>query len=343
MVNYHSSVYIKWQLKILHEFNTENDFDLIIIDNSNNINEFKKLKSLTNTYPNVKLVKYTPKCKTASGQHGEGLDKIRKIANSKYLIVQDPDFFWLKKNYLSWLESLLQYNDAVGIPYPKTVLEGQARFPGAFGCAYPLEKIKDISFKAYINDDVEYSEGKFLEFRKNNSMGKKYDFPYDVGWSLRKKLSKKHNHNFISFYQKEIFNAIGEELSQNTKYSFETNSRVYYHNNNIVCLHLFRGTFTGRVEDNKDTNNVISDTLYKVRNDIAQFIYQSIKKDDFSFTQRSSKNINILDEILKASNSKRLCIAFIFLFLKNIRIIRFFIPFRKKTIIKIINKVVNNS
>ena len=39
MVNYYSSVYIEWQIKILYDFNKEKDFTLVIVDNSDDANE----------------------------------------------------------------------------------------------------------------------------------------------------------------------------------------------------------------------------------------------------------------------------------------------------------------
>lgn len=332
MVNYYSSVYIEWQIKILYNFNKEQDFTLIIVDNSDDQNEFEKLKKLSKDLSNVKLVEYKPKCKTASGQHGEGLDKIVQTADSEYIILQDPDFFWLKKDYLLWLEYLLKYNDAVGIPYPQLVTEGQGRFPGAFGCAFNYKKIRNLSFKAYIEDSIEISRKKYEEFLKTTN--KPYDFSYDVGWKVRKALSKDNDYNFISFHQKDIFNAIGEHLNQTTKHSFETISKIYYHNNEPVSLHLFRGTFTGKVDDNlQDAKQPISNKLYNARHTITKFIYECISENDFSFTNKKQKpvidlNINLLSKI-----------TFIKLLLKFKRtpLIKCFVPIKKKSLLNILN------
>ena len=48
-VNYKTSVYMKWQLKALYEFNNPEDFDLIIVDNSRP-KEKKELEMLTAPY-----------------------------------------------------------------------------------------------------------------------------------------------------------------------------------------------------------------------------------------------------------------------------------------------------
>ena len=333
MVNYHSSVYIKWQLKILYNFNSEKDFRLIIVDNSQDEKEFTELEKLCKDYSNIDLINYTPKSQTASGQHGEGIDEIIKIANSKYIILQDPDFFWLKKDYLKWLEHLMKYNDAVGIPYPKIVSEGHSTFPGAFGCAFILERIKHISFKAYIDNDVELSWKKYHEF--NAKHGEVYDFFYDVGWKVRKKLSHNNDYNFLSFHQKLILNAIGEKLNHKLKHSFETVSRIYYHNNIPVSLHLFRGTFTGRVKNHKDQKQCLNEELYEVRNEISAFIYDSISKNDFSFSEiepisLSNLKITILFKIIFIK---------LLLNLKRTPIIKIILPIKKKSLLKILENI----
>ena len=50
IVNYFSSVYIKWQLKILYEFNNVDNFELVIVDNSVDESEKKILQNLTENY-----------------------------------------------------------------------------------------------------------------------------------------------------------------------------------------------------------------------------------------------------------------------------------------------------
>ena len=49
-VNFRSSVYVEYQLKILYEFNNVDDFDLVIVDNSNDEQEFENLSKLCRPY-----------------------------------------------------------------------------------------------------------------------------------------------------------------------------------------------------------------------------------------------------------------------------------------------------
>jgi hypothetical protein len=324
MVNYYSSVYIEWQLKILFEFNSESDFKLIIVDNSQNEEEFKRLTQLCSNpkyKQKVNIIKHNPVDKSASGQHGEGLDIIKDKAESEYLVTQDPDFFWLKKDYLKWLDYLMKYNDAVGIPYPYKVIEGQEHFPGSFGCVYKLSKIKNLSFKPYINNDISFSWQKFNEILSKKK-DKKYDFSYDVGWQIRKKLSKDNDRNFISFSQKNIFNYLGEKLKNKTPYSFETNSKIYYHNNKIIGLHLFRGTFTGKVKKHMDSINKLTKDLVSIRNQIGRFAYNQIANNNCDL-----KSINFSPKISIVS------LFYLLLYkLKSNNLTKHIIPIKSKNI-----------
>ena len=339
MVNYNSSVYVKWQLKILFEANSEDDFQLIIVDNSESNDEFQELKKLCKSYHNITLLQHSPKCTTASGQHGEGLDIIRELSNSKYFLVQDPDFFWLKKDYLKWLEKLLQYNDAVGVPYHNKVPNGQEYFPSAFGCAYIHERIKNISFMPY-NGDIETSFRKHEENLNNKESG--YDFSYDVGWRVRESLSQSTDDNFISFSQLRLDESIFRNFmhsAEMSSHSFDFCSSIYHHNGKIVALHLFRGTFTGEVSSYSDPKRRLTSNIVKTRNSIAQLMYTEI-------LNYNPKLNSLYDKTLKKtmrSVSEEVDIGFVglefstilwylLLYVKRIKILKILIPIKSSYI-----------
>jgi len=338
-VNFKSFVYIKWQLKILYEFNQSDTFDLIIIDNSDDDVEFNNLSKLVEPYKlkygNILLLKYKPSNKTSSGQHGEAIEFSKKYVNSKFLLIHDPDFFWLRKNYLSYLETLLLSNVAVGAPYPRKVNIGQEYFPSAFGCAYPTKLVKNISFLPYIDNNYEKS---WNEYYALNYDKKNYDFYYDVGWLVRKELSDTFDNNFISFSQVNIKNKLGELLKLKENYSYETNTRVYYHNNKVIASHLFRGSHTGEVLKNQDPNLKLSKKINNSRDLIGEFMFNQIKNDN-----EYLNNINIdlennmrsnFNKILFNKNLILLLIQLIFYSrikkIKKIKFCNFLIPIRTK-------------
>ncbi len=329
-VTYFSSPYIEYQLKILYEFNDPSEFDLIYVDNSCDDSEIEELRKIIkpyrDKYRNVKLIPYRPKSQYSSGQHGEALDIGMEYVDSQYLLVHDPDFFWLKKDYLKWLEYLLQYNDCIGAPYVLKVQEGNEYFPSAFGCAYKVEQIKNVSFMPFV--DGGYKESWDLYHEKNTNHD--CDFFYDVGWKIRRHLSSSHNdYNFISFSQENIFDLLKESIPSlnNQGYSFESNARIYFHNKTIVASHLFRGNFTGKVKDNKDPKNKMNVKLKNIRKDIAEFMYNSVL------------NKNDINKILNISYDRKVVFKDYFYKLKFTRLIILFFRYLGKKILKKFRKL----
>ena len=322
IVNYRSSVYLKWQLKILYEFNDINDFELIIIDNSVDENEKNNLLNLISDYQkefnNIKLHFYQPHNKTASGQHGEAIEYAKQYIEGQYLLIHDPDFFWLKKNYLNTLENLLKNHVAVGAPYKGNSMNGNSKFPSAFGCAYKFSDVKNISFEPFIDGDFEKSWEIFNKFQneqhqiwKNNPKLAKinYDFSFDVGWQIRNQLSNEDNDdNFITFNQFNIKNGLIELLNLKISHSFETISSIYFFNDKIIALHLFRGTFTGQHNEHCDPKINHSEELFKTRDLIAKFLYDqiSLKNKDLNLCYlkiiKKKKRKKIKDKIKKFIN-----------------------------------------
>ncbi len=311
IVNYKSNVYLKWQFKILYDFNDPQDFEVIIVDNSVEEEEKNKLEELSknykSTYQNIKILYFQPTDKTASGQHGQGIEFGKKYANSEYLLVQDPDFFWLKNQYLNHLEQLLQNSDAVGAPYPKKVAEGHPYFPSAFGCAYQFSKVKDVSFEPYIDNDIEKS---WQKYKESNAFEKGLDFYYDVGWMVRKALSlPSENKNFISFSQLNIKNELLNLLKLEDSHSYETNTRLYFWNNEVICLHLFRGTFTGKVTKYQDPQLTLSLKIIHIRDKIGEFMYKSIGDNNTDLNAIANKLRLYFDSFNEFKNGSHQMVA----------------------------------
>ena len=285
-VNYKTSIYMKWQLKGLYEFNNPNDFELIIVDNSrpHEAEALEKIiKPYQEKYNNIKIIYYKPIAIKASDQHGEALDVAKEYATAKYFLTQDPDFFWVKQNYLKWFESFLDKDFvAIGAPYQNKTTNGHPYFPCAYGCAHPLKLIKDITYKP------DFSDESLLEI-KNLSQG--YIFSRDVGWQIRVALSTPKSTNFISFDQRkarELFWILGT-------HSYEFLTREYMFNNKTVAFHLFRGSFTGEVKDFIDENKKTPEKWLDIREQYSQYFYRTLKKGvESSILRYIYKNILVL-------------------------------------------------
>jgi len=236
IVNYKSAVYLRWQLRILYEANPAASFTLIIVDNSRP-HERDELERLTAPYRerhgNLELLFHAPAAEAASAQHGEALELIRSRARTPYLLVHDPDFFWVRYDYLARLAELLERgNLAVGAPYPEKVGLGDPWFPAAFGCAYRRAALRDLDFAARVSPEA------IAESFARWPQAEGYGYSFDVGWRIREALSDRPH---LAFKQR-IDGRIGREFSARR---FNIVPRQYRHAGRVFGYHLFRGSFTG--------------------------------------------------------------------------------------------------
>lgn len=269
IVNYKSSVYLKWQLKGYFEFNDPATFEFIIVDNSRP-HERERLESLTREYrekyDNIQVVFHEPVEKSASGQHGEGLDIILAKTRTQYLLVQDPDFFWVRPGHLTLLQDEMERNgySCIGAPYPDKVGLGDPWYPAAYGCAYPVADLRGLDFSAFATE--EKRQESFDRYPPKMGFG----YSFDVGWKIREALS---NRPFSTFSQRVCY----ELRWMVGRHSFETLSREYYHQGEPVAFHLFRGTFTGKVtETHEDPQAVVAQKWLQARDAYGSFFYRRL-------------------------------------------------------------------
>ncbi len=271
-VNYKTSIYFKWQFKILYEFNNPEDFEIIIVDNSRP-HEKERLEQLSakynQEYNNIKIFYHTPLAETASCQHGEGMNIAVQEANSKYFLAQDPDFFFIKANYLDFLSNFLDKGlVAVGAPYTYGVGLGHPNFPALFGVAHPLDIIKNLDCSA------ENPNEKGDEYRK---LFPNKEYCFDVGYKLREALSNENDDsNFISFIPQDARSLV----YQIGNHSYEARTQKYLYNNEEVAYHLFRGAFTGTAKDNKDLNKELTKATLKARYNMGNHFYNLISQSN---------------------------------------------------------------
>lgn len=236
-VNYRSEIYLPWKLKMCYEFEDKEDFKYIIVDNEpiHNKSFFDNLKL---QYPEIKVIPFDPTPfvpvssystlfwgNQSSGYHAAALNIIlleARKSGSEYLMIYDPDFFWIQKNTLKYFESEFKKHDycAIGAPYDYITSIGNTTFPCVFGSAY---RVKDL-------DGVDFSSGFFEEINEGK----------DTGWKIREKLSYK---KFLSFNteaipENEIIKVNGD-VSKRWGWS---DHQQYKIDDNKIAYHLYRGS-----------------------------------------------------------------------------------------------------
>jgi hypothetical protein len=209
-VNWDSFEFIKYQLKYFHEFSE--DFEFIIHDNEN-VNETQDSQEIKTKYPSVKIIHPTWQGR-GGGAHGIGLNECLKRAKGEYFLAVDPDFFWMKKKILPFLESYFECGyHAVGTEYIGT------SFPMPWGAAYITEEIRDLNLMA----KTSICEGCKTWI---------YDRDYDTGWQLRIRLGNKPHHAF-----KQVLNQVPDLGKFNTGYT-----QTYVHDEKVIAHHLKGGS-----------------------------------------------------------------------------------------------------
>ncbi|MBP5297220.1 MAG: glycosyltransferase [Bacteriovoracaceae bacterium] len=268
-VNYKTCIYLKWQLKILYEFNDPNDFEVIIVDNSSPY-EKDELNAITCDYQsswnNVKIIYHVVQQKRASCQHAEGLTAAIQVAEGEYFLAQDPDFFFVKRDYLSFLAQFLKQGKvAVGAPYTNGVGLGNPRFPALFGCAIPLNLIKNIDLMPNIGQET---------WEDHDKRFKGMNFSYDVGYQVRKILSSPdRDDNFVAF-DCDDFKDLSIEIGFHT-YNMET--QAYSYQGERIAYHLFGGAYTSRPIDDADPNRPIAPDILAIRDNMSKWFYGQIR------------------------------------------------------------------
>jgi|GEM_PF-5471166 len=271
IVNFRSIDYIEYQLKILYEFNNPNEFELIIVDNSepSEIDELQNLASkYISKYQNLILIKAdsndlaVDKQSIAHHQHANGMNTILKNTKGKYLLVQDPDFFWTQKNYLDIFEKEFE-NGAVciGAPYGVQIKTGNPDFPSAFGCAYITNMLTEYSCDFHCGDVAQRrDEHKF------------------VSWKMRAAFSSM---KYVSFSQ-----TISSLPLFFGEHSYLSIPRYYTYNNKTIGYHLFRGSFVA-TNSAKDLGNQKNLNIQKQKVDTrylySRYFYSLISNAKFSF------------------------------------------------------------
>jgi hypothetical protein len=180
-VNFFCSDLIGYQLHATFSFNDPKDILFIIVDNSNDIKEHKRLMDKIRIYEKLNstiIVKNislnTPRGENgASLSHASGLDiglSLARLLGVQILITLDPDCFVLQsyKNILSNYDSYPIF----GTPYDlikQSKISGIENFPCAFLMFIKMDKIPDlISFRpiGFANEIAETGHDTGYQFRE---------------------------------------------------------------------------------------------------------------------------------------------------------------------------------
>jgi glycosyltransferase involved in cell wall biosynthesis len=210
ITNWDSLEFIQYHAKYFHEFCS--DFEFIVYDNEN-IQGTASFDDIRKKYNRTRIVQ-TPSVSPGCHGHGLGLNACVQMAKGKYILLMDPDFFWMKKDILSFFESYFKMGyHAIGTEYWGNT------FPMPWGAAYITDEIRDLNLMAKSSFCEKY--GTWV-----------YDRDYDTGWQIRIRLGNKPHQAF-----RQVLNQVPDLGRYNTGYS-----QTYVYDTKVIAHHLKGGS-----------------------------------------------------------------------------------------------------
>ena len=211
-VNWDSLDFLEHQAKFFHTF--DDNFEYIICDHTRPFQK-EQLHELQKKYKNI-ILHFPHDADKKYCEHGQGLNHCLKKARGKYFLTIDPDFFFMKKRILNFIEEFFKKKyHAVGTMFH------DVRFPPIWGAAYITKEIKDLDLRS-----------KPLNCNKCGNF--QHNYLLDTGCEIRIRLKNKSNIAFESAGSKLPF--FGSHLD-----GWNPNAFVYQ--NKIICYHLMRGSY----------------------------------------------------------------------------------------------------
>lgn len=213
-VNWDSLDFLEHQAKFFHTF--DDNFEYIICDHTRPFQR-EQLLELQKKYKNIRL-HFPHDADKKHKFHGEGLNDCLKIAKGKYFLTIDPDFFFMKKRILNFIEEFFKKKyHAVGTMYY------DLSFPPIWGAAYITKEIKDLDLMS----------GTFRCSVCNNF---KHNYLVDTGYEIRTRLKNKLHIGFKRTESK--LPPFGSYLD-----GWTLRHQAFEYQNKIICYHLMRDSY----------------------------------------------------------------------------------------------------
>ena len=276
-VNWHSYDFIQ---KLSENLSAKAQFKekltFLIIDNTNG--EDKKIYSLQNTIPSVKIAKNDAKSLSGSRGHACGLNLAMSMINTKYALLTDPDVHIFKNHWDIFLIDILNQNNILtaGTTYPQWQLGKYHNFPNPVFCFF-----KTHDFLKLQPDWMPFTENALLlmwDFIRRNFLRlgilinrKTYEncafvrkvWPIfekltgvcskDTGWKIAEKAEKYH-------LKSVLFKAVSpdETVPESRSDAFKTLARqfeLYYYSNEPILTHKYSTcSAVWKTQKGSDTN-----------------------------------------------------------------------------------------
>lgn len=145
-VSYHNERHIRINASLIQRLNPGTDYRYIVVKNGGELSESEKL-------PQVVLQSGASRTTSEKGDgsyhHAAGLYVGLKQVRSRFLIIQDPDFFVVKQGWISWLVDYMEKKNLsfFGSLWSPVKPRKYRRFPSIHFMAVDLQKVAIESLK----------------------------------------------------------------------------------------------------------------------------------------------------------------------------------------------------
>jgi glycosyltransferase involved in cell wall biosynthesis len=223
-VNYKESVFfIDVMLSSLCKL-TFSPFDVIICDNGSGKEDVQRLRNICKPYDNVRLIERQQSMPGSYG-HGEALDVIIGMVNTKFTVVMDPDCTFLVKCWDSFL--LNKLDDTTKIIGATSPPDRSGKRIG--GGDFPLPSLTLFETEIYNNLNI-------------SCMPRNIDEGEDTGWQWKTKLL---GHGYLS----ETLVTKNTRDFKNGPFSDLVGIEEYYTNGgDLIASHFGRGASGGSAQ-----------------------------------------------------------------------------------------------
>lgn len=216
ITNYKTIDFIKLSLYALKKL-TKNSYKVLINDNGSSENEINELKNLEQKYDYIK-VNFRKTDSAPSYAHGEALDILIPMVDTKYFVVLDSDCTFLMKHWDDYMIS--QINDKVKVIGTTYTINGKSKkkndFPAQFAVLFETEIYKSLN----------------ISCMPKNTTDK------DTCWEWREKF-------FKSGYEGKIFNQKNTREFLHTSYKNIICMTFYNDDDELIASHFGRGSSGG--------------------------------------------------------------------------------------------------
>ena len=254
-VHFHSITFLKAQKEIFEYCNTRDEYRIIVVDGTGNIEERKQLTELKKVGFIDELYFYNAlkldlkKGIDGSAQHAEGINKAMGFVKNEIVCIQDNDFFYFRKGFCKTIEKYFVDKKVLMFgPLHHHILELSLKTKFKIKIKNYLNKINGLPLLNEWRSPVFFGTAIRKSFIESNLLT--FDFDpivfktrgFDVAYKIHELIDNKYRNCWVSLIPKKM-----EQFNRNGAIAYS-----YYLFHEIFGAHFLRGSKAKESFENLD-------------------------------------------------------------------------------------------